>query len=134
MFSENDYLLDSMDELMDTMKSIMVDKLYLSLKQIAKLASNSRYIELHKVRKTELVEEDYLDQVFRSFMEDMELSFKENVKIVNRARMAAVLQALPTFLRNMDECEMYIRQALMNCSDQTEKLACVELLMELMEQ
>ena len=134
LFSENDYLLDSMDELMDTMKSIMVDKLYLSLKQIAKLASNSRYIELHKVRKTELVEEDYLDQVFRSFMEDMELSFKENVKIVNRARMAAVLQALPTFLRNMDECEMYIRQALMNCSDQTEKLACVELLMELMEQ
>ncbi len=134
MFSENDYLLDSMEDLTDTMKSIMVDKLYLSLRQIAKLASSSRYIELHKERQTEPVEEEHLEQMFRSFMEDMETSFKKNSKLVNRARMAAVLQALPAFLRNMDECQMYIQQALMNCSDQKEKLACVDLLSELMEQ
>ncbi len=133
-FSESDYLLDSMDDLMESMKSIMVDKLYLSLKQIARLASSSRYIELHKERQTETVEEAYLEQVFKSFMEDMEASFKENVKLVNRARMTAVLQALPTFLRNMDECQMYIMQALMNCSDPREKLASVEMLMALMEQ
>ena len=133
-FSENDYLLDSMDELEETMKSLMVDKLYLSLKQMAKLSSSSMFIELHAKRKTEPVDEKYLEQTVCKFIEEMEASFKENGKLINRARMAATLQSLPAFFRNMEECQEYIGQALMNCSDEREKLASVELIESLMEQ
>lgn len=134
LFSENDFLLDSMDDLEDLMKSIMVHKLYLSLKQIAKLSSSSMFIELHKERNREPVDEAYLSQVFGRFMEDMERSFKENGRLVNRARMASTLQSLPAFFRNMEECREYLSQSLLNCSDEREKLASVELLLELMEQ
>ena len=67
-------------------------------------------------------------------IEEMETSFKENGKLINRARMAATLQSLPAFFRNMEECQEYIGQALMNCSDEREKLASVELIESLMEQ
>ncbi len=133
LFSENDYLLDSMDDLEDMMKSIMVDKLYLSLKQMAKLSSSSMFIELHEERNREPVDEVCLEQAVSKFMEEMETSFKENPKVVNRARMASTLQSLPAFFRNMEECREYLEQSLMNCSDEREKLASVELIQELME-
>ena len=133
-FSQNDYLLDSIDELEETMKSIMVDRLYYSLKQMAKLASSSRFIELDKKRQTEPVEEDYLERVFRDFMEEMETAFRGQAKIVNRARMAAVLTSLPSFFRSMDEFLEYAKHSLENCSDEREKLASVVLLWGLMRQ
>lgn len=132
--SQNDYLLDSMDDLDDTMKSIMVDRLFLSLKQIAKLSSGSLFIDLHAKNDSGQVDEEYLEQTIHSFMEEMEASFKENVKLINRARMAGTLQSLPAFFRNMEECQEYIGQALMNCSDEREKLASVALIENLMEQ
>ncbi|MBP3542710.1 MAG: hypothetical protein J6J86_00620, partial [Lachnospiraceae bacterium] len=79
------------------------------------------------------VTEEQLEAEMKRFMEDMEASFKENVKLVNRARMAATLQSLPAFFRSMEECQEYIAQALMNCSDEREKLASVELIESLME-
>lgn len=133
-FSQNDYLLDSMDELEDTMKSIMVDKLYYSLKQMAKLASSSRFIELNQERQTEPVDEEYLEHAFKCFMEEMEAAFRGQAKLVNRARMAAVLISLPSFFRSMDEFLEYAEQSLVNCSDEREKLASVTLLQELMRQ
>ena len=132
-FSENDYLLDSMDDIEDMMKSMMVDKLYLALKQMAKLSSSSMFIELHAIKDTSPVTEEQLEAEMKRFMEDMEASFKENVKLVNRARMAATLQSLPAFFRSMEECQEYIAQALMNCSDERERLASVELIESLME-
>lgn len=133
-FSENDYLLDAMDDLEEMMKSLLVDKLYLVLKQIAKLSSSSIFIELHKKRDTEPVDEAYLEQTMRSFMEAMEQSFQKNNRQMNRARMAATLQMLPAFFRTMEECREYVEQALKNCSDEREKLASVDLIRQLMEQ
>ncbi len=133
LFSENDYLLDTMDELEETIKSIMADKLYLSLKQMAKLSSDSIFIELYQTRDTTRVDEEYLEQEIQHFMESMEDSFQKNPKIVNRARMAATLQQLPVFFRNLDECREYIEQALGNCSNKQEKLASVYLIYQLME-
>lgn len=133
LLAENEYLLDTMDELEDTMKSMMVDRLYFALKQMAKLSSSSVFIELHSKKDTKPVTEEELEAEIKRFIEDMEASFKGNAKLVNRARMAATLQALPAFFRNMEECKEYITQALLNCSDEREKLASVELIEGLME-
>ncbi len=108
-------------------------KLYLSLKQMAKLSSDSIFIELYQTRDTTRVDEEYLEQEIQHFMESMEDSFQKNPKIVNRARMAATLQQLPVFFRNLDECREYIEQALGNCSNKQEKLASVYLIYQLME-
>lgn len=132
-FSQNDYILDSMEEMEGTLESLMLDKLYLGLKQIMKLASTSIFIELHEKRDTEPVDEAYLEQVTLQFIGDMEQAFQGQTKLINRARMAITLEALPAFFRNMDECREYIRQALMNCYDEREKLASVELIREIME-
>lgn len=131
--SENEYLLDAMDDLEDTMKSIMVDKLYLSLKQMAKLSSSSMFVELHESRDTSPVTAEQIEKETVCFMEDMEASFRKNVKLVNRARMAATLQTLPAFFRSMEECQEYMVQSLLNCSDEREKLASVELIESIME-
>lgn len=131
--SECDSLLDSMDELENEIKSMMLEKQYLSLKQITKLASNSRFIDLHKKRQTEPVDEQYLKDAFLRFTEEMEQAFKDGGRLAARARMAVTLEALPPFFKKIDECLEYMEQSLKNCSDEREKLASVELIRELME-
>jgi hypothetical protein len=58
----------------------------------------------------------------------------ENVSIqVRRAVMATVLSQLPVFFNNTEEIQSYINISLMQCSDDAEQKATVEILKALME-
>lgn len=48
--------------------------------------------------------------------------------------MSAVISQLPVFFNNLSELQDYIFQALQNCSDKAEKLACIEVLHQIMEE
>ena len=54
-------------------------------------------------------------------------SFKNMDVMVKRAVMAAVLSSLPVFFNNTEEIQGYINNSLMQCNDEAEQKAVVEL-------
>lgn len=132
--SSHDFLIDTMEEHKALMESLMLDKIYLSLKRIVMLSSNSLFIELDLKKDTAPADKEDIEAACSSFIEEMLASFRTNEKLVNRSRMAATLQALPLFFSNLEELKEYILQSLDNCSNQCEKLAAIELMQKIMDQ
>lgn len=131
--SANTYLLDTLEERKDLMESLMLDKIYLSLLRMEKLASTSHFIELDNGTDKTLVERSYAEKKANEVIEELAGCFQKCSRREMRSIMASSMIALPVFFRNMEEFEEYARVALMSCSDQEEKRSSVMILKMIME-
>lgn len=103
------------------------------LKKLEILSSDSLFMELEEKNETDVVDETTLEKEKEKLIEDFKLLFANNGKNINRAVMATVLAGLPVFFNNVSELQDFIYQTLYNCRDKAEKLACVEVLHQIME-
>lgn len=131
--SANAYLLDTLEEKKELMESMMLDKIYLSLQRMEKLASTSHFIELDAPIDKTPVERSYAEQRANEVIREFAECFKMRSRREIRSIMASSMMALPVFFQNIDEFEEYAKVALMSCSDAEEKRSSVVLLKMIME-
>jgi len=71
--------------------------------------------------------------VCEHLIDDMQQGFKALGQPVKRAVMATVFSQLPVLFNNTDEIQNYINMSLIQCSDEAEQMAVVEILKSMME-
>lgn len=129
----NAYLLDTLEGKKELMEGMMLDKMYLSLQRMEKLASTSHFIELDTSIDKAPVVRSYAEQRANEVIREFAECFKMRSRREIRSIMASSMMALPVFFQNIDEFEEYAKVALMSCSDEEEKRSSVILLKMIME-
>jgi len=104
------------------------------LNKLAILLADSIFVELDVVDDNSLVDDEVLAVVGKELLEAFKTLFESNKKNVNRAVMATVMAQLPVFFNNVSELQDFVYNALTGCTDKTEKMACVEVLHQIMEE
>ncbi len=132
---ENEYLLETiLTEDMEFVKSIMLEKIYNSLNVIKDLLSGSIFVEFGQEYSTEKVTKRLLDETYIKLESEFNKMFTNNGKLVNRAIMANVISEFPVFFNNVDEIKAYIENALSSCRDEAEKIACIQVIDQIIEE
>lgn len=106
---------------------------YKKLAKLQVLASDSLFVELDAQYEDVIVDEKILESEKSKLIKEIGDLFSKNGKNINRAVMSTVLAQLPVFFNNISELQDYIYNTLKNCTDIPEKLACIEILHQIME-
>lgn len=132
---KNEYVLDdAWDMYKDKLDTFGVNALFQSLKMVTKLQSGSDFAMLDSdASYMEIPDNSYADTVCERLIDDMQKVFKNLGQPVKRAVMAAVFSQLPVLFNNTDEIQHYINMSLIQCSDEAEQMAAVEILKSIME-
>lgn len=134
-YSQCEYLIkEVLDEKKDLVESLMLLSLYNSLDVISTLESGSHFVEFDKEIDHTIAGEAYVLDKYNRLSEELNDFFKKHNKLVNRAVMAHVLASLPIFFNNVDEIQNYVYSSISGCSDVSEKTACAEIFMAMMEE
>ena len=106
----------------------------LCLENCTRLLSGSLFASLSKPAAdiTALADEAWIREETAKITAELDKQFAVLPRAMTRGIMAKVLAMLPLSLRNSDELEAYIRGSLEACTDEAEKLACLELAAELL--
>lgn len=94
------------------------------LDRMKRLMSASVYAELENEDETEITAETAA-KVFGTLSAELDESFKNGSRELNRARMAAVLSSLPVFFNSRTDCMNYVRESLSGCRNNHEKNVAV---------
>lgn len=134
-----EYIYDMIDNTYSEMiSSLMLSCQYNSLRLMDKLQSASIFIEFEdeivSEEMKEPVDEEYIEEMYKKFIEDYNMFVSLNSKAFTRAAMASMLSSLPVFFTNVSEIQDYIYNAMVGCSDNAEKIACKEIIYSLMEE
>jgi len=129
-----EYVLDEIKEQhSDLVKKMGLEMIYHNLFCISKLSSGSLFVEINNESAlSEIADGEYVDSMKQQMKNDLTKLFSENERMVNRAVMASIISDLPIFFNNINEIQDYIYQALAGCKDAAEKIACIEVIDELM--
>ncbi len=132
---KNEYVLDdAWDIYKDKLEAFGVKELFESLKIVTKLQSGSDFVVLENdASYDEIPDNSYADTVCEHLIDDMQQAFKVLGQPVKRAVMATVFSQLPVLFNNTDEIQNYINMSLIQCSDEAEQMAVVEILKSMME-
>ncbi len=132
---KNEYVLDdAWDMYKDKLDTFGVNALFQSLKMVTKLQSGSDFAMLDSdASYMEIPDNSYADTVCERLIDDMQKAFKALGQPVKRAVMAAVFSQLPVLFNNTDEIQNYINMSLIQCTDEAEQMAVVEILKSIME-
>ena len=96
---------------------------------IQKLQSGSDFVDIApKEYFEEIPADSYADSVAERFIKELDELFASKEVCVRRAVMASVLSMLPVFFNNTEEIQDYINSSLIQCSDEAEKKAVVEVI------
>ena len=87
---------------------------------MGRLMSSSIYADLDIPDEKEAEEKD-VDSEFKKLADKLSESFKNGDRVLNRARMAAVLGVLPVFFNSKTEVMNYVRESLKGCNSNHEK-------------
>lgn len=99
------------------------------LSKISMLLSTSHFGSLKDDEKeSEEASENYIMEEVSKLVFELKSHFKKLSRAEIRAIMAKVITILPLFIRNYNELDSYIEASLANCTDLAEKMACVELI------
>ena len=130
VISQCDYAVDMViDEYKEEAEKCNLLTVYEALKKVSLLQSGSDFVELEKDKSSEEVPQDlYADEVCESLIDDLKTFFESASVPVRRAVMATLLSQLPVFFNNTDEIQNYINVSLMQCTDDAEAAATVEVL------
>lgn len=103
--------------------------MYKDLDVIQKLQSGSDFVDIApKEYFEEIPADSYADSVAERFIKELDELFASKEVCVRRAVMASVLSMLPVFFNNTEEIQDYINSSLIQCSDEAEKKAVVEVI------
>lgn len=135
IIGKNEYVLDdAWDMYKDKLAVFGVKELFQSLKIVTKLQSGSDFVVLDSdASYYEIPDNSYADTVCERLIDDMQKAFKSLGQPVKRAVMAAVFSQLPVLFNNTDEIQNYINMSLIQCTDEAEQMAVVEILKSIME-
>lgn len=134
-YSQCEYVIkEALDEKKDMIESLMLSSMYNSLDVISTLESGSHFVEFDKEIDHTIAGEAYVMDKYDKLSEALNIFFKNHNKLVNRAVMAHVLASLPVFFNNVDEIQNYVYSSISGCSDVSEKTACAEIFMSMMEE
>lgn len=111
----------------DTLDELALSDMYSSLEAIGKLQSGSDFVDISpKEYFDEIPDDSYADMAAEKLITELDRLFTDCQQSVKRAVMAAVLSMLPVFFNNTEEIQDYINSSLIQCSDEAEKKAVVE--------
>ncbi len=106
---------------------------FAALRKISLLLSTSHFGDLNDAGTvTEEAEEAYIMQKAGELIAQLKAQFKTMSKPEVRAVMAKTLTMLPLFVRNYSELQSYLDSSLANCTDLAEKMACVEIIHQML--
>lgn len=114
-------------------KELNLEDEYRSLAKLEILASDSMFVELENNNDGVIVDDNILEDMKAKLIGEFKELFSKNGKNINRAVMSSVLSQLPVFFNNISELQDFIYQTLSQCGDAAEKLACIEVLHQIME-
>ncbi len=130
-----EYVLDMVNsDMRDVAESIMIATRYDVLAKMRDLSSGSMFVEFGKEYDLSEADDSYISKATDKLINCFSESFKGSEKLLNRTRMAVTLSTLPVFFNNISEIQDYIYEALSQCGDEAEKLACKELLLSLVNE
>lgn len=98
------------------------------------LLSDSLFIDLEKVRQTEIADDGYVRQRTEELLDELSARMAQMSRPVKRAVMGAVLEKLPTLFQTSQEMEEYIRVNLLGCRNKSEKLIVMSILADMMSE
>ncbi len=140
MFIEKyEYICDMIKQMyLDRISELELTGQYNYLGLMEKLQSASIFIEFEEEAVSEQmkepVDEEYIEEMYKKFIEDYNMFVSLNSKAFTRAAMANILSGLPVFFSNISEIQEYIYNAMTGCGDDAEKTACKEIIYSLMEE
>ncbi len=133
-FSSYEFIIDlALTEHSETLQNLMLQKTYISLKQIMDLESGSIFVEFNEANSN-IADDSYIEKITNELIDTLTCIFKDNQKLVNRAIMAHVLSGLPVFFNNIEEINNYITSSLSQCRDKAEKAAVIEIVIQMLEE
>ena len=89
---------------------------------------SSDFVKLESEVFAEIPDNSYADETAEKLIMELDDSFKNMNVMVKRAVMASVLSSLPVFFNNTEEIQAYINNSLMQCNDDAEQKAVVEII------
>ncbi len=111
----------------DKLKEYGLLSAYNALSKTLKLQSGSDFVKLEAETFEDIPDNSYADETAEKLIMELDDSFKDMNILVKRAVMAAVLSNLPVFFNNTEEIQAYINNSLMQCNDEAEQKAVIEI-------
>ena len=96
------------------------------------LTSNSVFAELEEKALEEKVTEQMAEEATATLIEECKAFFEGKSRMLRRAVMANTLEKMPVFFSSAQEVADYVTTSLSQCSDEAEKYAAKQLLLEIM--
>jgi hypothetical protein len=112
--------------------SLMLETLMNVLMRTQSLLSNSLFIDFDEVKDNETVDETRIAKESQQLQEDLTKLFSGQDRLLTRAVMANTINKMPVFFKDHKEVMDYVRYSLERCSDLHEKIACAEIIKEIM--
>ena len=94
-----------------------------------KLMSPSVFADLKDEASHELAEVEVQGR-FEEIKSELSEAFGSDMKLMQRARMAAILSQLPVFFNSRTDVMNYVRDSLDGCRDTYEKMVAVKLILD----
>lgn len=131
--SVNDITEQIKESYAQTIEELGLKDMYNTVYKLPALNADSLFVQVDKEADTTIVDEKILEQEEEKLFSLYAELFAKNDKMINRAVMATVIAELPIFFNNISELQDFIYNTLSICTDKAEKLACIEILNEIME-
>ncbi len=127
-------LFDIYTEYSEVIEEAGMTDVYSGLIKADKLTSTSLFIDLDKEIRVvnDAADDEYIEKVYKDLEEGFRGLFEKLGVSLRRGVMAKVLSVIPVFFNNKEEIKEYFLYALDRCSDETELLASVEIINEMM--
>lgn len=132
--SANDFAIDyAVANYAEKLADMKLTEMYAALVLVTKLQSGSNFVTLSTDEDKLVIPPDsYADMACEKLIDELNNLFKTVSIQVRRAVMSAILSQLPVFFNNTEEIQHYINMSLMQCNDDAEKSAVVEVLKMIM--
>ena len=121
-----------LEELPRPWKDAAIEEQLHHLDWCIRLQSSSAFADLES-GPSEIADESYMKETTLALCREYQACLKGKSKRMARGIMANVLQILPLFVHNYEEIEHYVQTSLLNCTDEAERTASRELLLQLMQ-
>ncbi|MDO5156717.1 MAG: hypothetical protein Q4D51_12205 [Eubacteriales bacterium] len=126
-------LPDVLDGQTEMISWMMADEIFSKLSVIAKLLSNSMFIDLDQDEQTgEFADTEYITKKRDELVGLLTQFFEQHTKEMNRAVMAALFSCMPVLFNSQQEIKDYIEYSLNHCNNDSELMACAKILEEMM--
>lgn len=97
------------------------------------LAASGTFVEFDENQEEEPADEVYIQVRTQKLIEELKELFKEREMCIVRAIIAATISKFPVFFTSSKEVEEYIKESLVQCKDDAERQASMNVIQAIME-